>query len=165
MQCGEANLNLTVDQAVADVPALIVPSESQAIPIIVGHPFTEQSSVMAVRRQNTVHIFEEEKNGDESDDTLKSIEIPNLSRCPVCLWAKESTIVSPNYIGFVRLYGTGSEPNADVFVDAQLRCQEGHEHRIPRCVVNVDAAHEMCIPVMNVSHQKLHIKANERGLC
>ncbi|KAH7963471.1 hypothetical protein HPB52_021238 [Rhipicephalus sanguineus] len=71
-------------------------------------------------------------------------------------------VVPPNYVGFVKLYVTGSEPNADVFVDAQLRCQEGREHCIPRCVINVDAANETCIPVMNVSYQALNIKANER---
>ncbi|KAH7955909.1 hypothetical protein HPB52_004980 [Rhipicephalus sanguineus] len=46
---GETNVNLTVDQATADVPVLIVPNESQAIPVIVGHPFTEQPHVMIVR--------------------------------------------------------------------------------------------------------------------
>lgn len=160
--CGEANVDLTVDQATADVPVLIVPNESQAIPVIVGQPFTEQPHVMIVRRRDTVRIFEQEKNVDEGDDTLQSIEIPDLPRRPVFLWAKDSTVVPPNYVGFVELYVTGSEPNADVFADAQLRCQEGCEHCIPRCVVNVDAANETCIPVMNVSYQVLNIKANER---
>ncbi|KAH7967913.1 hypothetical protein HPB52_004026 [Rhipicephalus sanguineus] len=70
--CGEANVNLTVDQATANVPVLIVPNESQAIPVIVGHPFTEQPHVTIVRRWNTVRIFEEEKNVDEGDDTLQT---------------------------------------------------------------------------------------------
>ncbi|KAH7942828.1 hypothetical protein HPB52_001610 [Rhipicephalus sanguineus] len=159
---GEANVNLTVDQATADVPVLIVPNESQAISVIVGQPFTEQPHVTIVRRRNTVRIFEEEKNADEGDDTPQSINIPDLPWRPVCLWAKESTVVPSNYIGFVKLYVTGSEPNADVFVDAQLRCQEGREHCMPRCVVNVDAANEACIPVRNVSCQQLNIEANER---
>ncbi|KAL1417894.1 hypothetical protein MTO96_006035 [Rhipicephalus appendiculatus] len=97
--CGQANVNLTVDQATADVPVLIVPNESQAIPIIVGQPFTEQPHVTVVRRRNSVRIFEEEKNVDESDDTLQSIKIPYLPRRPVCLWSKESTVVPPNYVG------------------------------------------------------------------
>lgn len=160
--CGEANVNLTVDQATADVPVLIVPNDSQAIPLIVGQPFTEQPHVTIVRRGNTLRIFEEQKNVDESDDTLQSIEIPDLPKRPVCLWARESTVVPPNYVGFVKLYVTGGEPNADVFVDAQLRCQEGREHCIPRCVVNVDEANETCIPVMNVSHHVLSIKAHDR---
>ncbi|KAH7980370.1 hypothetical protein HPB49_015331 [Dermacentor silvarum] len=57
--CSEANVNLTVDQATADVPVLIVPNESQAIPLIVGQPFTEQPQVTIVRRGNTSRIFEE----------------------------------------------------------------------------------------------------------
>ncbi|KAL1427911.1 hypothetical protein MTO96_003069 [Rhipicephalus appendiculatus] len=123
--CGEANGNLAVDQATADVAALIVPNESQAIPIIVGQPFTEQPHVTVVRRRNTLRVFEEEKNVDESDDTLQSIKIPDLPRRPVCLWAKESTVVPPNYVGFVKLHVTGSKPNAEVFVDAQLRLPRG----------------------------------------
>ncbi|KAL1481482.1 hypothetical protein MTO96_034453 [Rhipicephalus appendiculatus] len=157
-----AYVDLGIDQATADVPVLIVPNESQAIPIIVGQPFTEQPHVTVVRRRNTVRIFEEEKNVDESDDTLQSIKIPDLPRRPVCLWSKESTVVPPNYVGFVKLYVTGSEPNADVFVDAQLRCQEGREHCIPRCAVKVDAANETCIPVINASYEELSFKANER---
>ncbi|KAL1443854.1 hypothetical protein MTO96_045790, partial [Rhipicephalus appendiculatus] len=143
-------------------PVLIVPNESQASTIIVGQPFTEQPHVTVVRRRNTVRIFEEEKNVDESDDTLQSIKIPDLPRRPVCLWSKESTVVPPNYVGFVKLYVTGSEPNADVFVDAQLRCQEGREHCIPRCAVKVDAANKTCIPVINASYEELNFKANER---
>ncbi|KAL1413981.1 hypothetical protein MTO96_030874 [Rhipicephalus appendiculatus] len=125
-------------------------------------PFTEQPHVTVVRRRNTVRIFEEEKNVDESDDTLKSIKIPHLPRRPVCLWAKEVTVVPPNYVGFVKPYVTGSEPNADTFVDAQPRCQEGREHCIPRCVVNMDAANETCIPVMSATYQEFNIKADER---
>ncbi|KAL1419965.1 hypothetical protein MTO96_024817 [Rhipicephalus appendiculatus] len=157
-----AYVDLGIDQATADVPVLIVPNESQAIPIIVGQPFTEQPHVTVVRRRNTVRIIEEEKNVDESDDTLQSIKIPDLPRRPVCLWSKESTVVPPNYVGFVKLYVTRSEPNADVFVDAQLRCQEGREHCIPRCAVKVDAANETCIPVINASYEELNFKANER---
>ncbi|KAH7979493.1 hypothetical protein HPB49_009604 [Dermacentor silvarum] len=126
--------------ALTDVPVLIVPNESQAIPLIVGQPFTEQPHVTLVRRGNTLRIFEEQKNVHESYDRLQSIEIPDLPKRPVCLWARESTVVPPNYIGFVKLYVRGSEPNADIFVDAQLRCQEGREDGIPRCVVNVDSS-------------------------
>ncbi|KAH6933018.1 hypothetical protein HPB50_011561 [Hyalomma asiaticum] len=101
--CGEANINITVDQATADVPVLIVPNESQAIPLIVGQPFTEQPHVTIVRRRNTLRIFEEQIKVDENDDTLQSIEIPALPKRPVCLWARESTVVPPNYVGFVKL--------------------------------------------------------------
>ncbi|KAL1482609.1 hypothetical protein MTO96_014127 [Rhipicephalus appendiculatus] len=139
-----------------------MPNESQAILIIVGQPFTEQPHVTVVRRRNTLRIFEEEKNVDESDHTLQSIKIPDLPRRPVCLWAKEVAVVQPNYVGFVKPYVTGSEPNADAFVDVQPRCQEGREHSIPRCVANIDTANETCIPVMSASYQEFNIKANER---
>ncbi|KAL3200980.1 hypothetical protein MRX96_043170 [Rhipicephalus microplus] len=108
MPCGEANFNLTVDQATADIPTLIVPNKSQAIPIIVGQPFTEQFHVTVVRRWNTVRISEEDEKGDEIGIPLKSIEISNLPGCPVGVWAKEWTIVSSNYVGFVKLYAMGS---------------------------------------------------------
>ncbi|KAH7985183.1 hypothetical protein HPB52_024275 [Rhipicephalus sanguineus] len=79
--CGEANVNFTVNQATADVLVLIVPNESQAIPVIVGKPFTEEPHIMIVRRRDTARIFEE-KNVDEGGDTLQSIEIPDLPRRP-----------------------------------------------------------------------------------
>ncbi|KAH6920070.1 hypothetical protein HPB50_028942 [Hyalomma asiaticum] len=160
--CGEATINVTVDQATADVRVLIVPNESQAIPLIIGQPFTEQPHVTIVRRRNTLRIFDEQINEDESDDTLQSIEIADLPKRPVCLWARESTVVPPNYVGLVKLYVTGGEPSADVFVDTHHRCQEGREHCIPRCVVSVNEANETCIPVMNMPHHELNIKANER---
>ncbi|KAL1467955.1 hypothetical protein MTO96_041803, partial [Rhipicephalus appendiculatus] len=109
-----------------------------------------------------MRIFEEEKNVEESDDTLKSIKIPDLPRRPVCNWAKEVTVVPPNYVGFVKPYVTGSEPNADAFVDAQPRCQEGREHCIPRCVVNMDAANGTYIAVMSATYQEFNTKADER---
>ncbi|KAL1421113.1 hypothetical protein MTO96_023420 [Rhipicephalus appendiculatus] len=160
--CGETNVNITVGLATAAVPVLIVPNESQAIPIIVGQPFTEQPHVTIWRCWNTVRIFEEEKNVGENDDTLQSIEVPDILRRPANLRTKESTVVPTNYVALVKLYVTGSELNADVSVDAQLRCQEGREHCIPRSVLDVDAVNETCIPAMDVSYQELNIKCNER---
>ncbi|KAL3247236.1 hypothetical protein MRX96_057172 [Rhipicephalus microplus] len=159
--CGEANVNLTVDQVTANVLVLIVPNESQAIPIIVGQPFTKQRHVTVVRRRNTVGIFEEKKNLDESDDTIELIDIPDLPRCPACLWAKKLTVVPPNYVGFVKPYVTGSEPNADVFVNDQPRGQEGQDHCLPCCVVNADAGNETCISAMHVSYEAPNIQAIE----
>ncbi|KAL3191892.1 hypothetical protein MRX96_059397 [Rhipicephalus microplus] len=156
--CGEAKVNLTVDQATTDVHVLIVPNESQAIPVIVGQPFTEQRHVMFVRRRYTVRIFEEKKNLDESDETLQFINIPDLLRRPTSLWAKELTVVPANYVGFVMPYVTGSEPNADVFVDDQPRCQEGRDHCLLCGVMNTDAENETCIPALNVSDQELNIE-------
>ncbi|KAH6931031.1 hypothetical protein HPB50_021625 [Hyalomma asiaticum] len=101
-RCGEATTHVTVDQATADVRVLIVPNESQAIPLIIGQPFTEQPHVTIVRRRNTLRIFDEKINEDEND-TLQSMKIPDLPQRPVCLWALESTVVPPNYVGIVKL--------------------------------------------------------------
>ncbi|KAH6938545.1 hypothetical protein HPB50_010469 [Hyalomma asiaticum] len=125
MLCSEANINVTDDQATADVPVLIMLNESQAIPLIVGQPFTKQPHVIIVRRRNTLRIFEEQINTDENDDTLQSIEIPDISKCPVCLWARESTVVPPNYVELLKLYITGGEPSADVFMDTHLSAGRG----------------------------------------
>lgn len=57
----------------------------------------------------------EEKNLDESDDTLQSINIRNLSRHPVCLWAKDLTVAPLNYVGLVKSYVMGSEASVHVF--------------------------------------------------
>ncbi|XP_077534640.1 uncharacterized protein LOC144146572 [Haemaphysalis longicornis] len=160
--CGEASATITVDQATADVHLYVVPSSSQSIPLLVGQPFTEQPHVTIVRRRQTVRIFEERENVHETDDTLRSIEIPDLPQRSVCLWAKESTVVPPKYVGFVKLYATGAILSTDVFVDAQFRCQEGREHCIPRCVVTVDEAYETRLPIMNMSNHDLDIKEHER---
>ncbi|KAL1431602.1 hypothetical protein MTO96_002231 [Rhipicephalus appendiculatus] len=156
--CVEANVNLTVDQATAHVPTLIVPNESQAIPIIVRQPFTEQLHVTVVRRRNTVRVFEEEWTKVTTPYSPSKLQIFRGARSA---FGPEFTVVPPNYVGFAKPYVTGSEPNADVFVDAQPRCQEGREPCIQRCTVKVDAANETCIPVMNASYQQLNIKVNE----
>lgn len=109
-----------------------------------------------------MRIFEECENVHESDDTLRSIEIPELPQCFVCLWAKESTVVPPKYVGFVKLYVTGNTTHTDVFVDAQFRCQEERERCIPGCILNVDEADETRLPIMNVSDRNLDIKEHER---
>lgn len=86
--CGETSATIAIDQATADVQLFVVPSSSQSIPLLVGQPFTEQPHVTVVRRRNTVRIFEERENVHENDDTLRSIEIPDLPQRSVCLWAK-----------------------------------------------------------------------------
>ncbi|KAL1444020.1 hypothetical protein MTO96_030081 [Rhipicephalus appendiculatus] len=122
--CGQANVNLTVDQATADVPVLIVPNESQAIPIIVGQPFTEQPHVTVVRRRNSVRIFEEEKNVDESDDTLQYIKIPDLPRRPVCHLVQrvDSSSAELRWIRQALRYGQRT----------QRRCFRGRPTEVPR---------------------------------
>ncbi|KAH7952665.1 hypothetical protein HPB51_028175 [Rhipicephalus microplus] len=157
--CGEANVNLTVDKATADVLVLIVPNESQAITVIVGQPFTEQRHVMVVRRRNTVRVFEEKKNLDESDDTLEFINIPDLPRRLAFLWAKELTVVPAKLRWICQVLRYGQRTNADVFVNDQPRDQEGQDHCLPCCVVNADAGNETCIPAMNVSYEAPNIQA------
>ncbi|XP_040076224.1 choline O-acetyltransferase-like [Ixodes scapularis] len=56
----------------------------------------------------------------------------------------------------------GSAPHTDVFVYAHFRGQEGREHCIPRCVLNVNENNETRLPIMNVSDHNLDIEENER---
>lgn len=163
--CGITQAHLTVDQASAEVPIYIVPSDVQAIPLLVGQPFTDQPHITVVRRKNVVRIFEENESADDEDDRLRGINVPNLPPRRATLWAKESTVIPPGYIGIVTL-SAGGEKDGDVYVDAQLRMQEGKEHCLPSCIIHVDEDGTSFLPVLNVSDSAIHVtqgKVTARG--
>lgn len=158
--CGTANVHITVTQAKAQVPVYIVPDHTQSIPLLVGQPFTEQRHVTVVRRQNTLCRFEEHQDMDEDDNTLSRIQVPTLPQRRVSLWAKDSTVIPPNYVGSVGCF-VQHFAEADVFVDAQYRPKEGEEHCIPSCVAHATGDSQCFVPVANVSNSDLSIRRGQ----
>lgn len=108
--CGEANVSITVNQVTADVQVNVVPSGAQSIPHLVDQPSPEPSPVTILKRRNGVRIFEERENVHKNDDTLRSIESPDLSQTSVFL----SQVVPPKYAGFVKLHITGRAPRTNM---------------------------------------------------
>ncbi|XP_064479068.1 uncharacterized protein LOC135392282 [Ornithodoros turicata] len=160
---GETRVSLEVDQATAEVDVYIVSDDAQRIPLLIGHPFTEQNHITIVRRRNVVRVFEEPltENLDADEESLMNMKIPDLPQRRVNLWSAEATVIPSGYVGFVQLQAPSDLAAGDVFIEAQFRPQANSESCIPRCVISIDDTHSSCVPVMNLSARDLHIRQNE----
>ncbi|KAG0418406.1 hypothetical protein HPB47_004871 [Ixodes persulcatus] len=160
LPCGITEASVTVDHATARVPIYVVPSEAQAIPLLVGQPFTEQPHVTIVRRRNTLRIFEEQGSSTDDDERLQHIQVPDLPPRSLVLWAKESVVIPSNCVGII--FPTTKESAAGhVFVDAQLQMQEGKEHCLPACVINVKEGGDTVLPILNMSSSNVDISKGD----
>ncbi|KAG0426410.1 hypothetical protein HPB47_026477 [Ixodes persulcatus] len=160
LPCGITEASVTVDQATARVPIYVVPSEAQAIPLLVGQPFTEQPHVTIVRRRNTLRIFEEQGSSTDDDERLRKIQIPDLPPRSLVLWAKQSVVIPPNYVG-INHPTTKKSAAGHVFVDAQLQVQEGKERCLPACVINVTEGGDTVLPILNMSNSNADISKGD----
>lgn len=100
---GQLNATIKVDQAEAQTKLLVIEDQYQTIPLIIGQPFTENDYIVIIRRGNTLRIFED-KQFEKSDDCLKNLEIPDLPKPKINLWANDSCVIPPNFVGFVSVY-------------------------------------------------------------
>lgn len=128
---GEVEVTMEVDQATANTKVLIVPDYCQQIPLLIGQPFTEKEHIVIVRRGNILRIFEEQKISE--DDCLRQFNIPDLPKPKINLWAKETSVIPADYIGFIMVY---SEYKVDD--DLLVEKQTEHDRNIPRCVIRLD---------------------------
>lgn len=101
-----------VDQAEVETKLLVIEDQYQNIPLIIGQPFTEKEYVVVVRKGSTLRIFEDKIS---IDDCLKNLETLDLPKPKANLWAKDSCIIPPNFVGFVSVYS--QEPAKDIYID------------------------------------------------
>lgn len=66
------------------------------------------------------------------------------------LWTAEATVIPPNYVGFVAVTPR-DRGGVDIYIEPQVRMQEGREHCFLACVVGVSEEGVRVIPVMIVS--------------
>ncbi|KAK9739656.1 Reverse transcriptase (RNA-dependent DNA polymerase) [Popillia japonica] len=142
---GKLEAYIEVDEAKAVTEMFVVPDQVQQIPLLIGQPFTEQRHVTIIRRRNTLRLFNEPMTNkdDEDGDDLRALNIPNLPKATVSLWAKYSVVIPPNHVGFVTLI-TDFEITNDLFVEAHIttartipRYREETIIRAEKCEENV----------------------------
>ncbi|KAK9679876.1 hypothetical protein QE152_g39648 [Popillia japonica] len=146
-----------VDQVAKAVTEMfVVPYHVQQFPLLIGQPFTEQRHVSIVRR-NTLRLFNEPMNKDEEDsDDLRAMNIPNLPKATVSLWAKYSVVIHPNHVVFVTLITDSKIPN-DLLVEAHITTDK----IIPRCIMRRDRNNKVQIPINNLTLTDIKIDTEE----
>ncbi|XP_076394343.1 uncharacterized protein LOC143265529 [Megachile rotundata] len=141
---GKMTGNLRINNIEAKVTIHIVPSDCQVIPLIVGHPFTEQSHVEIVSRPSQLII-------KELDD-LHNVTPDDVQKKTV-LWAKEAVVIPNNYLGYIAVHTEFRKQ--DLCIEGGLK-ESGQ--LIPRCVICTDDKGESILPVLNVSGGDVKIK-------
>lgn len=133
-----APLRLELGECTAELEFLVVPDEVQAIPVIVGQSFTELPDVVVIKDAETLQFLR--KRPADGRGKLR---------------AAEATIIPPNHIGFVRCV---SDVTGDLYVEESVRCKEGEECAIPRCVLRIETSGSCRVPVLNLAAEEIIIK-------
>lgn len=125
---------LSIDDVKATVTIHVVPKESQEVPLIVGHPYTEHKHVVITSRADRLVI-------EEVYDTPEAVV-----QSKTVLRSTKTTVIPDNYIGHIQV-------KSDL-TNYEL-CVEGGIHEmgqaIPRCLIKTDCEGQSALQVMNVS--------------
>jgi hypothetical protein len=149
MTLGTTNVHLEVDGVGADVNFYVVPRETQKIPLLVGHPFTEQPHIRIIKTKDEIRV--------EKDTT----ETVNSTPEKVVLWAKDASVIPENFLGHVVV--RSNKINTDL-------CGEGGVRQIvsldcglvSRCVVKTDEIGEAVLPELNISGKDVTVKEDSK---
>jgi hypothetical protein len=114
-------VDLEIDGVIDKVKLQIVPKESQEVPLWVGHPFTEQGYIQAIKKADELLIHEVPVT--ENVSTSKK----------VTLWAKDMSVIPNNFLGHVIVKSDVRE--RELCVEGGLREIGGV---VMRCVVTTD---------------------------
>lgn len=144
----QVDIDLRVDMARNYVSALVVPDDTQQVPIIIGQPFINNDNVVMVVRGGQVRLFHKNDLEFSAFNTLPSRK--------VTLCARETMVIPPHHIGHVSVYGDLLD--GDVFIDLQNRTWPSKFHVIPRCVISL--GEENVLPVFNNSDQPVEYLKN-----
>jgi hypothetical protein len=149
MTLGTTNVHLEVDGVGADVNFYVVPRETQKIPLLVGHPFTEQPHIRIIKTKDEIRV--------EKDTTATVNSTPEK----VVLWAKDASVIPENFLGHVVV--RSNKINTDP-------CGEGGVRQIvsldcglvSRCVVKTDEIGEAVLPELNISGKDVTVKEDSK---
>ncbi|KAJ3616434.1 hypothetical protein MTP99_003105 [Tenebrio molitor] len=145
---GMLTVDLTIDDVTAKVNAHVVPNDSQLVPVLVGHPYTEQPHVCIISTSDELMVrngLSDFFNVNEANDKKTHISS-----------SKQVTIPS-NYLGHVSICST--VVNETLCIEGGIR-ENGHV--IPRCVIEVDNEGKSALPVLNLSSKPLVFKEGDR---
>ncbi|KAK2578130.1 hypothetical protein KPH14_012593 [Odynerus spinipes] len=140
---GMLTATIAIDGVEARARIYVVPSECQAIPLIIGHSYTEQRHVEIISRPNELVIR-------RIDDQLLDV-VPEENQ-KTKLWAEKAVVIPNNYVGYVAVH-TGLHEQ-DICLEGGMR-EDGQ--LIPRCLLKTDSRGMSVVPVLNVTRGELNI--------
>jgi hypothetical protein len=145
MTLGTTNVHLEVDGVGADVNFYVVPRETQKIPLLVGHPFTEQPHIRIIKTKDEIRV--------EKDTTATVNSTPEK----VALWAKDASVIPENFLGHVveRSNKINTDPCGEGGVRQIVSLDCG---LVSRCVVKTDEIGEAVLPELNISGRDVTVK-------
>lgn len=138
---GIFSAKIIVDSVEAKCKIHVVPNSMQVVPLLIGHPFTEQKHVSLVSDCNGLRINQLDVN-IESDSKDKTIFRADVNQ-----------VIPSNYLGHVTV--VGSQSDVDVCINAGFR-ETGQV--VPGCVVTTNKCGKTVVPIMNISESPLEIK-------
>jgi hypothetical protein len=146
---GTTNVHLEIDGVGADVNFYVVPRETQKIPLLVGHPFTEQPHIRIIKTKDEIRV--------EKDTTATVNSTPEK----VVLWAKDASVIPENFLGHVvlRTNKINTDPCGEGGVRQTVSLDCG---RVSRCVVKTDEIGEAVLPELNVSGRDVSVEEDTK---
>ncbi|XP_076299604.1 uncharacterized protein LOC143218356 [Lasioglossum baleicum] len=144
---GVFTANISIDGVEVKSEIHVVPSKSQAVPLLVGHPYTEHPDVIILSRAGELQISKTD------DNPLQTVP---YSVTKTTLRASGTYVIPDNYLGHIIV--AGDLPDQGLCVEGGLR-EKGPV--IPRCIVSMDEQGETILPVLNITGEELTIKEGD----
>ncbi|XP_076291058.1 uncharacterized protein LOC143214206 [Lasioglossum baleicum] len=144
---GVFTANISIDDVEVKSEIHVVPSKSQAVPLLVGHPYTEHPDVIILSRAGELQISKTD------DNPLQTVP---YSVTKTTLRASGTYVIPDNYLGHIIV--AGDLPDQGLCVEGGLR-EKGPV--IPRCIVSMDEQGETILPVLNITGEELTIKEGD----
>ncbi|XP_076390250.1 uncharacterized protein LOC143264943 [Megachile rotundata] len=139
---GIMTAEVSLDGVAVKTEVHIVPSGSQVVALLVGHPYTEHPNVVVINKAGELKILAREDHG------IPKIEATKSQRATLCASTKQ--VIPDLYLGHITVFT--DTPNRNPYVKGGLR-SEGPT--VPRCVVDTDEGGETVLPILNVTGRQL----------
>lgn len=144
---GLLTTDIEIDGVCANVKIHVVPDSAQKIPLLVGHPFTEQNHVTIISSSYGLEV-------KQNTNPIFNIETENSGRINIV--ATEDEVIPQNYLGYIA--ATADLSNSSWFVEGGIR-ENGK--MIPRCLVSSNSDKVAMVPVLNLSDDALTVNKGE----
>lgn len=141
---GSFKTTVIIDGVNAYVPISVVPDEVQEIPLLVGHPFTEQPHIMITSTKNELRV----------EEIVPDAVVNQNDKTPI--WAKEALVIPKNHVGHVSV--VTAFPDTDLCIEGGMRATR---QMVPRCLISTDGQGQAKVPMVNLSEDDFTIKKGD----
>lgn len=139
--------DISVDGVQVRTDVHVVPRGSQAVPMIIGHPYTENPEVVIISGGGELRVTTKADN---------PMQITPSAADKTTLRASEMHVIPNNYVGHI--FVDGEHPNQSLCVEGGVR-EVGPI--VPRCIVATDEEGRAVLPVLNVTGRPITIKPGD----